>query len=278
MVGTRNHFHLKTIRKTIIIKLNNWRRNWEIVDENNRKTETFELNLKKNQQKNKKKWVVEARVRGCGPGKTCEPFENQLMPASLRRCLSDVSMIIVRATNSGERAWREEYLKCVQYTSHSHTLSKFKKHLQIFQRLTDSALAYAWELNVTFSLLANMTWMFRGNFQFGFFSLSPFYLHTARMHVVPVVIDSQFPCFIHIFHEKSLRFVQVHHFSWMRPTLTRIYNNRRPIQSRNSRSNLKCCCSYFFNLSIYQFMSREPNDGHTSDMCAKSMLVVSHRR
>lgn len=36
------------------------------------------------------------------------------MPTSLRRCLSDVSMIIVRATNSGERAWREEYLKYVQ--------------------------------------------------------------------------------------------------------------------------------------------------------------------
>lgn len=35
------------------------------------------------------------------------------MPNSLRRCLSDVSMIIVRATNSGERAWREEYLKYV---------------------------------------------------------------------------------------------------------------------------------------------------------------------
>lgn len=38
------------------------------------------------------------------------------MPASLKRCLSDVSMIIVRATNSGERAWREEYLKCVSMT------------------------------------------------------------------------------------------------------------------------------------------------------------------
>lgn len=39
----------------------------------------------------------------------------QLMPTSLRRCLSDVSMIIVRATNSGERAWREEYLKYVHH-------------------------------------------------------------------------------------------------------------------------------------------------------------------
>lgn len=35
------------------------------------------------------------------------------MPNTIRRCFSDVSMIIVRATNSGERAWREEYLKYV---------------------------------------------------------------------------------------------------------------------------------------------------------------------
>lgn len=39
------------------------------------------------------------------------------MPTTLRRCLSDVSMIIVRATNSGERAWREEYLKYVLWKS-----------------------------------------------------------------------------------------------------------------------------------------------------------------
>ena len=37
------------------------------------------------------------------------------MPSSLRRCLSDASMIIIRATNSGERAWRDEYLKYVPF-------------------------------------------------------------------------------------------------------------------------------------------------------------------
>lgn len=33
-----------------------------------------------------------------------------VMPV-LRRCISEVSMIVFRATHSGERAWREEYLK-----------------------------------------------------------------------------------------------------------------------------------------------------------------------
>lgn len=29
----------------------------------------------------------------------------------LKRCISEMSMIVFRATHSGERAWREEYLK-----------------------------------------------------------------------------------------------------------------------------------------------------------------------
>lgn len=49
------------------------------------------------------------------------------MPTSLRRCLSDVSMIIVRATNSGERAWREEYLKYVLKWSPSPPHTKLQK-------------------------------------------------------------------------------------------------------------------------------------------------------
>lgn len=35
--------------------------------------------------------------------------------SNIKRCLSQVSMIVFRANSSGERAWREEYLKYVLF-------------------------------------------------------------------------------------------------------------------------------------------------------------------
>lgn len=36
----------------------------------------------------------------------------------LKRCISEMSMIVFRATHSGERAWREEYLKYTYTTNY----------------------------------------------------------------------------------------------------------------------------------------------------------------
>lgn len=67
------------------------------------------------------------------------------MPNSLRRCLSDVSMIIVRATNSGERAWREEYLKCetLQFIFYSLLCYHFHYHsVRIIETLIEFRMCW----------------------------------------------------------------------------------------------------------------------------------------
>lgn len=44
--------------------------------------------------------------------------------SNIKRCLSQVSMIVFRANSSGERAWHEEYLKYVLFM----LFKQFKMH------------------------------------------------------------------------------------------------------------------------------------------------------
>lgn len=203
---------------------------------------------------------MEARLWGCGPGKRCEQFENQLMPASLRRCLSDVSMIIVRATNSGERAWREEYLKFVPYTINS-------QYIQIENIFTNIPASDWFSISICMTIEFdhfavrkygfNVSWNI---FSLGFLSYHHFTCTQRECMLIQLSLTPNFHISFTFFKRSASTSVFVN------ASATGVYLQQRMIQRRNLRSQVKLKMLFYIFLQL-TFIS----------LCAVNRMMAVYR-